>query len=89
MTQTMHLWMFRKEHALALYIHATGLLKTRRDDAGILSLPSYGDQLRVIIIIEAGRVGKYHVLRSLMWFAFPLGWVDSTVVTSYQGRPVF
>jgi len=33
-------------------------------------------------------VGKSHVLRSLMQFAYQHGWADSTVVTSYQGRPV-
>jgi hypothetical protein len=41
----------------------------------------------VIIVGEAG-VGKSHVWRSLMWFAYQHGWADSTVVTSYQGRPV-
>ena len=87
MTQTMHLWKFRKKQALAFYICASGLLKTKRDDAGIPILPAYDDQLRVIIVGEAG-VGKSHVLRSLMWFAYQHGWADSTVVTSYQGRPV-
>lgn len=85
--QTMHLWKFRKNQALAFLICATGLLKTKRDDAGIPILPNYEDQLRVIIVGEAG-VGKSHVLRSLMWFAYQNGWAESTVVTSYQGRPV-
>ena len=85
--QTMHLWKFRKNQALAFHICATGLLKTRRDECGIPILSSYDDQLRVIIVGEAG-VGKSHVLRSLMWFAFQHGWADSVVVTSYQGRPV-
>ena len=58
-----------KKQALAFYIGASILLKTKRDDAGIPILPSYDDQLRVIIYGEAG-VGKYHVLRSIMWFAF-------------------
>ncbi len=53
MTQTMHLWKFRKKQALAFYICATGLLKPKRDDAGIPILPSYDDQLRVIIVGEA------------------------------------
>jgi len=87
MTQTIHLWKFRKKQALAFYICATGLLKTKRDDVGIPISPSYDDQLRVIIVGEAG-VGKSYVLRSLMWFTYQHGWVDSTVVTSYQGRPV-
>ena len=55
-----------------------------------MNLPSYDDQLRVITVGEAG-VGKSHVLRSLMWFAFQHGWAESIVVTSYincQGRPV-
>ena len=56
---------FSKKQALAFYICATGLLKTKRDDAGIPILPRYDDQLRVIIVGEAG-VGKSHVLRSLM-----------------------
>jgi ABC-type phosphate/phosphonate transport system ATPase subunit len=59
----------------------------KRDDDGIPILPSYDDQLCVIIIGEAG-VGKSHVLRCLMWFAYTHGWANSTVVTSYQGRPV-
>jgi hypothetical protein len=83
MTQTMHLWKFRKKQALAFYICATELLKTKRDDAGIPILPSYDDQPRVIIVGEA-RIGKSHVLRSLMWFAYQHGWVDSTMVTSHQ-----
>jgi hypothetical protein len=58
-------------------------MKTKRDDARIPILPTYDDQLRVIIVREAG-VGKSHVLRSLMWFAYHHGWADSTVVTSYQ-----
>jgi hypothetical protein len=87
MTQTMHLRKFRKKHALAFYIRAIGLMKTKRDDDGIPFLPSYDDQLRVIIVGEGG-VGKSHVLRSLMWFAYQHGWADSTVVTSYQGHPV-
>jgi hypothetical protein len=70
-----------------IYVCAVRLLKTKRDDVGIPILPSYDDQLRVIIVGEAG-VGKYHVLRSLMWSAFQDEWADSTVVTSYQGRPV-
>ncbi len=76
-----------KKHTLAFYIYATGLLKTKRDDVGISILPRYDNRLRVIIVGEAG-VGKSHVLRSLMWFAYQHGWADSTVVTSYQGRPV-
>ncbi len=64
-----------------------GLLKTKRDDTGIPILPSYDDQLRVVIVGEVG-VGKSYVLRSLMLFAYHRGWADSTVVTSYQGRPV-
>jgi hypothetical protein len=87
MTQTMHLWKFRKKQTLAFYICATRLLKTKRDDAGILILPSYDDQLRVIIVGEAG-VGESHVLRRLLWFSYQHGWADSTVVTSYQRRPV-
>ncbi len=87
MTQTMHLWKFRKKQALAFYICASGLLKTKLDDARIPILSAYDDQLRVIIVGEAG-VGKSHVVRSLMWFAYHQGWADSTVVTSYQGRPV-
>jgi hypothetical protein len=83
MTQTMHLWKFRKKHALAFYICATRLLKTKQDDDGISILPSYDDQLRVIVVGEA-RVGKSHVLLSLMWFVYQHGWADSTVVTSYQ-----
>jgi hypothetical protein len=63
MTQTMHLWKFRKKQALALYICATRLLKTKRDDDGTPILPSYDDQLRVIIVGEA-RVGKSHILRN-------------------------
>ena len=59
----------------------------KRDDAGIPIVPSYDDQLCVIIVGEAG-VGKSYVLRSLMWFAYHHGWADSTVVTSCQGRPV-
>ena len=85
MTQTMHLWKFRKKQALAFYICASGLLKTKRDDAGIPILPAYDDQLRVIIVGEAG-VGKSHVLRGLMWFAYQHGWADSTVVTSYTSH---
>jgi hypothetical protein len=54
MTQTMHLWTFWKKQALAFYICATGLLKTKRDDARISILPNYDDQLRVIIVGEAG-----------------------------------
>ena len=69
----MHLWKFRKRHALAFYICATGLPKTKRDDVEILILPSYDDQLRVMIVGEAG-AGKYHILRSLMWFAYQHGW---------------
>jgi hypothetical protein len=87
MMQTMHLWQFRKKQALAFYICATGLVKTKRDDAGIPILSSYDDQLLVIIVGEAG-IGKSHVLRGLMWFAYQHGWADSIVVTSYQGRPV-
>ena len=60
MTQTVHLWKFRKIHALAFYICATGLMTTKRDDAEIPILPSYDDQLRVLIVGEA-RVGKSHV----------------------------
>ena len=63
MTQTMHLWKLLKKQALAFCICAIGLLKTKRDDARIPILPSYDDQLRVIIVGEAG-VGKYHVMRS-------------------------
>ena len=62
-------------------------MKTKRDDAGISILPSNDDQLRGIIVEEAGVV-KSHVLRSLMWFAFQHGWADSIDVTSYQRRPV-
>ena len=62
-TQTMHLWKSRKKQSLAFYICATGLLKTKRDNVGIPMLPSYDDQLRVIIVGEAG-VEKSHVLRS-------------------------
>jgi hypothetical protein len=87
MTQTMHFWKFRKEQALAFYICASRLLKTKRDDVAIPIFPSCDDQLRVIIVGEAG-VGKSHVLRSLMWFAYHHGWADSTVVTSYQECPV-
>ena len=88
MTQTMHLWKFRKKQASAFYTCASRLLKTKRDDdVGIPILPTYDDQLRVIIVGETG-VGKSHVLRSLMWFAYQHGWADSTVVTSYPGRPV-
>jgi len=84
----MHLWKFRKKQALAFYICVAGLLKTnKRDDARIPILPSYDDQLRVIIVGEAG-VGKSHILRGLLWFAYQHGWADSTVVTSYQGQPV-
>ena len=83
----MHLWKFRKQQALAFYICATELLKTKRDDVGIPNLASYDDRLRVIIVGKTG-VGKYHVLRSLTWFAYQHGWVDSTLVISYQGRPV-
>jgi predicted GTPase len=83
----MHLWKFRKKQALAFYICATGLLKTKRDNARIPILLSYDDQLRVIIVGETG-VGKSHVLRSLLWFTYQHGWAHSTVVTSYQGRPV-
>ena len=72
------------EHALAFYICATRLLKTKRDDDGIPILPSNDDQLRVIIVGVAV-VGKSHVLRSLMWFAYQHG---SAVVASYYGRPV-
>jgi len=62
-----------KKRALAFYICAiAGLLKTKRDDARIPILPSYVDQLRVIIVGEA-RVGKCHVLRSLMWLAYHHG----------------
>ena len=43
MTQTMHLWKSRKKQALAFYICATRLLKTKRDDVGIPILPSYDD----------------------------------------------
>jgi hypothetical protein len=50
-------------------------------------LPSYDDQLRVVIVGEAG-ISKSYVLRSLMWFAFQHRWADSTIVTSHQGRPV-
>jgi len=57
-----------EETSLAFYICAAGLLKTKRDDDGIQILLSYDDQLRVIIVGEAG-VGKSHVLLSLMWFA--------------------
>ena len=35
LTQTMHLWKFRKNQVLAFYICATGLMKTKRDDARI------------------------------------------------------
>ncbi len=35
MTHTIHLWKFRKKQALAFYICAYGLLKTKRDDVGI------------------------------------------------------
>ena len=52
-----------------LYICATGLLKTKRDDTGIPILPSYDIQLRIIIVGEA-RVGKSQGLRSLMWFVY-------------------
>ena len=62
-------------------------MKIKRDDAGIPILPSYVVQLRVIIVGEAG-VGKYHALRSIIWFAFHHGWTESTIVTSYQGRPI-
>ena len=41
----------------------------------------------MIIAREAG-VGKSHVMRSITWFAFQHGWADSTIVTSYQGRPI-
>ena len=41
-----------------------------------------------MIIVGEAEVGKSHVLRSLMWFAYHHGWADSTVVTLYQGRPV-
>ena len=73
MTQTMHLWKFRKKQALAFNICAIGLLTTKRDDARIPILPSYDDQLRGIFVGEAG-VGKSHVLRGLMWFAYQHGW---------------
>ena len=63
-------------------------MKTKRDNVGIPILPSYDDQLRVIIVGEAG-VGKSHVLRSIMCFTFRHGWANSTIVASYQGRPVF
>jgi hypothetical protein len=73
MKQTMHLWKFRKKQALAFYNYcATGLLKKERDDVGIPILPSYNDQLRVIIVGEAG-VGKSHTFRSLMRFAYQHG----------------
>jgi hypothetical protein len=62
-------------------------LKTKRDDVGIPIIPSYDDQLRVIIVEEAG-VGKSYIMRSIMWFEFQHGWVDSTVVASCQGRPL-
>jgi hypothetical protein len=48
-----------EKHALALYICATGLLKTKQDYVKIPILPSYDDQLCVIIVGEA-RVGKSH-----------------------------
>jgi ABC-type phosphate/phosphonate transport system ATPase subunit len=72
---------------LAFYICATGLLTTKRDDVGIPILPSYEDQLRVIIVGEAG-VGKSHVLRSLIWFAYQHGWVDSKVVRKKERNPL-
>ncbi len=50
-----------KKQTFAFYICASILLKTKRDDTGIPILPSYDDQLRVIIVGEAG-VGKSHVL---------------------------
>ena len=50
MTQTVHLWKFRKKQALAFYICVTRLRKTKRDDAETPILPSYDDQLRVIIV---------------------------------------
>ena len=66
-----------------IYLCATWLLKTNRDDDGIPISPSYDYQLRVIIVGEAG-VGKSHVLQVLMYFVFQYGWVESTVVTTYQ-----
>ena len=54
------------------YLCATRLLETKWDDDGIPILPSYEDQLRVIIVREAG-VGKSYVLRSLMLFAYQHG----------------
>jgi predicted ATPase len=42
------------------------LLKTKRDEVGIPILPSYDDQLRVMIIVGEAGVGKSHILRSLM-----------------------
>ena len=65
MTQTMHLWKIRGKQSLAFYICATRLLKTKQDDTRIPILPRYDDQIRAIIVGEAG-VGKSHVLRSLM-----------------------
>ena len=62
-------------------------MKTKRDDDGIPILRSYDYKLRVIIVGEAGD-GKSHVLRGLMRFAYQHGWAASTVVKSYQGRPV-
>jgi hypothetical protein len=41
-----------RKHALAFYICASRLLKTKRDDARIPTLPSYDDQLRVVIVGE-------------------------------------
>jgi ABC-type phosphate/phosphonate transport system ATPase subunit len=58
-----------EKQALAFYICAARLLKTKRDDARNLILLSYDDQLRVVIVGEVG-VGKSHVLRSLMWVAY-------------------
>jgi hypothetical protein len=62
-------------------------MKSKRDGDGIPILPSYDDQLRVIIVGEAG-VDKSYVQRSLMWFSFQHGWAESIVITLHQGRPV-
>ena len=63
------------------------IIENKIRDAGIPILSRYDDQLCVTVVGEAG-VGKSRVLKSRMWFAFQHGWADSTVVTSYQGRPV-
>ena len=85
--EAMHLWTLRKRGALAFHIAAKHLLKLQLSQDGIPILPNYDDQLRMILVGEAG-VGKSRVIRAISWFAHQHGLARNVILSSYQGRPV-